>query len=300
MEFKQLEALAAVIRLQSFSKAAEELYLTQPTISSHVRSLEQELGTSLLFRTTKEVSPTQEGLVLYDYAIKLIQLRDEAIQSITNQAVKIKGKVSIASSSIPGQYFLPSMMAAFHQLYPDVTFQVSLMDSAQVLDALFSKGCEIGLVGTPYEDSRLSFHSFAKDELVVITPNAPKYERYTDFFPTSQLVREQLILREKGSGTRRATESFLHSLGIQPDSLRISAELNDIESIKRAVEQGLGISIASRYSVQDSEAMGKIRIFPFEGGSFIRDLYLVYREGRPLSPAAQKFVNFTKEGTMFK
>lgn len=135
MDFKQLEAFSAVVSLGSFSRAGERLFLTQPTISAHIRSLERELGVQLVVRTTKEVYPSEEGKRLYAYAQKLLRLRDDAIAAVTSSAPPVGGIVTVAASSIPAQYVLPGAAAAFGRTHPDAAVRSLRCDSAAVVRA---------------------------------------------------------------------------------------------------------------------------------------------------------------------
>ena len=293
MDFKQLEAFSAVVSLGSFSRAGERLFLTQPTISAHIRSLERELGVQLVVRTTKEVYPSEEGKRLYAYAQKLLRLRDDAIAAVTSSAPPVGGIVTVAASSIPAQYVLPGAAAAFGRTHPDAAVRSLRCDSAAVVRQVAEGTADLGMTGTAIPSPRCVFHDLCGDELVVVTPNTERYQALPrEGFPRSLLLREKFIQREAGSGTRREFERFLEEIGVSPERLKVAAEMDDPEAIKRAVSQGLGISILSRRAAADFERFGLLLAFPLEGGALGRRLYLVQRRDGRLSPAARALAEF--------
>lgn len=293
MDFKQLEAFSAVVSLGSFSRAGERLFLTQPTISAHIRSLERELGVQLVVRPTKEVYPSEEGKRLYAYAQKLLRLRDDAIAAVTSSAPPVGGIVTVAASSIPAQYVLPGAAAAFGRTHPDAAVRSLRCDSAAVVRQVAEGTADLGMTGTAIPSPRCVFHDLCGDELVVVTPNTERYQALPrEGFPRSLLLREKFIQREAGSGTRREFERFLEEIGVSPERLKVAAEMDDPEAIKRAVSQGLGISILSRRAAADFERFGLLLAFPLEGGALGRRLYLVQRRDGRLSPAARALAEF--------
>lgn len=159
MDLKQLEAFVYVAKLNSFSKAADTIYLSQPTISSHINALEKELGTQLLIRSTKEVYPTKSGLDFFVYAQNMLALRDEAIHSVAQGGSSIRGEISLLASSVPAQYLLPSLIAVFQKSYPDILFKVRQSDSEQVGKMLSNCIYDFGIqVQDSLETSLFRYH----------------------------------------------------------------------------------------------------------------------------------------------
>ena len=184
MDFKQLEAFVYVVKLKSFSKAAQRIYLTQPTISAHINSLEKELDTKLIERGTKYVYPTKPGSILYQYAVKMLNLRDDACCSVKNYNKELKGTLSICASTVPSQYILPKVVSAFREEYPHVTFNIQRQDSELVVENIAKGMADIGFCGTDTHNPDCVFESFIKDHLVIITPNTERYIPfdYSTFF----------------------------------------------------------------------------------------------------------------------
>ncbi|MEM1486128.1 selenium metabolism-associated LysR family transcriptional regulator [Oscillospiraceae bacterium PP1C4] len=293
MDFKQLEAFAAVVSLGSFSKAGERLFLTQPTISAHISSLEKELGVRLIVRTTKQVYPSDEGKRLYLYAQNILRLRDDAISAITAASPQMKGTVSIAASTIPSQYVLPEVMAGFRKEYPHIVFRITHCDSAEVTQRVADGECEVGMTGAVINPSKCVYHDFTDDELVVITPDTEAYRSLgKSGFPVQALLQHPFIQREAGSGTRREYERFLEEIGISAARLRVVAEMEDPEAIKQSVSQGLGISIISRRAISDFSRFGLLLAFPLAHGAIDRRLYLVCRKSGHPSAEVRAFVDF--------
>lgn len=293
LEFKQLEAFVYVVKMGSFSRAAEKLYLTQPTVSAHIRSLEKQLDATLLVRGSKEAYPTSMGAVLYEYALEMLTLRENAILACCENRGQISGQIQIAASSIPFKYALPKLMVDFRQTYPDVVFQVESSDSQAVVNSIVAGQVELGIVGTVLEQGKCVYHDFMEDNLVVITPDTPQFDSVpAEGFPLRALRQHPYIAREPGSGTRKEAEKVLQERGVNLSTLNIVAQLDNPDAIKHSVSQGLGISIVSRLSVADYEQFGKLRVFQLEGAPVLRKLYVVHHKNRVLSLASAAFIRF--------
>lgn len=292
MELRQLEAFVRVVELQSFSKAAKVLYLTQPTISVHISELEKELQTKLLDRTTKVVSTTKAGDTLYGYAKEILAIREEILNEF-GTSFKEDIRLEIAGSTIPSRYILPELISVFRKKYKDVSFSLNQGDSRLVIEQILHHKADIGFVGMKSDDERLEYISFYKDKLAIITPNDEHYRNLLENNVTLlELMREPVILRENGSGTKKMAEKFLEKKGIRFKNLNVIAQINDQEIIKRSVEQGLGISIISEKAAMDYAKEGRILIHIPEKEQFIRDLYIVVEKRNKLIPLAKKFIEF--------
>ena len=204
MDFKQLEAFVYVVKLKSFSKAAQRIYLTQPTISAHINSLEKELDTKLIERGTKYVYPTKPGSILYQYAIKMLNLRDDACCSVKNYNKELKGTLSICASTVPSQYILPKVVSAFREEYPHVTFNIQRQDSELVVENIAKGMADIGFCGTDTHNPDCVVESFIKDHLVIITPITERFRQMQSSGMKAEFLKnEPIMLREDGAGTRK-------------------------------------------------------------------------------------------------
>lgn len=297
MDFRQIEAFVYVVRFSSFSKAADAIFLTQPTVSSHIGSLENELGIKLIDRSGKEVEPTAAGKLFYEYANNLVNIRDQAVFSLNEFSRKVTGKVEIAASTVPAEYLLPRLMLGFRSIYGDISFSVDQLDSDQVIDGLIEKKYELGMAGTMIENSKLDYHKLTEDRLVLAAPCNSKFSAIaSDTLTFDSIKEESFIYRESGSGTRKEFEKILVNHGISPSSIRIAAQFNSIDAIKQAVSQGLGVSIMSYMSIEDYVGFGQIRAFDIEGFDLKRAFYIVTHKKRPLSPVNSVFLKYVTEG----
>ncbi len=297
MDFRQIEAFVYVVRFNSFSKAADAIFLTQPTVSSHISSLENELGIKLIDRSGKEVEPTAAGKLFYDYANNLVNIRDQAVFSLNEFSKKVEGKVEIAASTVPAEYLLPKFMIGFRGIYGNISFSVEQLDSNQVIEGLLEKKYELGMAGTMIENSKLEYHKLADDRMVLAVPCNSKYSSMTSDTLTFDSIRdESFIYRESGSGTRKEFEKILISNGISPASIKIAAQFNSIDAIKQAVSQGLGVSIMSYMSIEDYIRFGQIKAFDIKGFDLKRAFYIVTHKKRPLSPVNSVFLKYVTEG----
>ena len=295
MDFKQLEAFVYVVKLKSFSKAAQRIYLTQPTISAHINSLEKELDTKLIERGTKYVYPTKPGSILYQYAVKMLNLREDACCAVKNYNKELKGNLRICASTVPSQYILPKVIAAFREEYPNVFFSIQKQDSEKVVESILDGQADIGFCGTDNHNTECSYDSFTTDRLVVITPNNQRFkEMQPGTLRADILRREPIVVREEGSGTRKEMERFLNRAGIDMGELKIVAQFDDPDSIKHAVSQGMGISVISRAAVEDYEHFGLLLAFDLTNIDIERNLYMVTSKNEPLSFAGEVFQNFVK------
>ena len=293
MEFKQLRSFVSVVKYQSFTKAAEKTFISQPTISTHVRALEEELKTQLIIRNTKNIELTQKGWELYETAKSIINLEDKLIRKWTDETLNI---IHVGASSIPSAYLLPQMIPAFMQLHPETRFNITQSDSANILDGLSSGLYDVGIVGMTSGDETISCTPFCQDRMVLVTPNNEKFRKLSEseVFPLELLSREPLILREDGSASGKCAERILEEMGIPSDGANICASLNDLESIKNLVAAGLGISVISDRAVADEVASGRILQFALNGESR-RDFYVAVRKSAPPAAVVQRFIAFVKE-----
>lgn len=296
MDFRQIEAFYYVYRLRNFSRAGDVLFLTQSTISSHINYLESELGVKLFDRSSRNVTPTGAGDVFYQYAVNLLETRGSAICSLSQYSMKIEGRLEIAASTIPSQYLLPRIMKDFRELHPDIQFILHQCDTREVIRALQDKKFQIGIAGTRMDEDNLEYEILSGDRLMLISAfdnsnNSPQNPRIS----LESLLDKQFILREPGSGTRLEFEAALKKRGINPNELKVVAEMNSTEAIKYAVREGLGVSVVSSLSVEDYLELGLIQTFAIEGLDLERAFYMVTHKNRPLSPCVTAFREYIRE-----
>ena len=293
MDIRQLEAFVYTVKYQSFSLAAQKLYLSQPTDSSHINNLEKELHTQLLKRTTKSLSVTPAGQTLYNYAAEILNLQQKAILELSDKNQKL---LHIGVSSVPSLYLLPELLSAYHQEMPDVRFRTSCSDSLDVIRKVTDGTCDIGLVGTKISDTPCRFLPVTSDELVIAAPATPHFQACLELKdPVSMLLKEPFLLREDTSGTKQETLYYLKNRGLSLDDLNVIAVMDDAASLICCITLGMGISILSRATVQNDAQLGKLLIIPLEQSAFLRKLYIVYSSTQFMSEPTAHFFAFMKQ-----
>ncbi len=293
MEFKQLLSFVTVVQLQSFTRAAEKLFISQPTISTHIYQLEEELHVKLILRTTKSIQVTPKGNELYGYALNILELKERMLQScsLKNQFI-----IHLGASTIPTAYVLPQLLPEFGRQNPDTYFVVEQSDSQGVINGMLDGLYDVGLIGMSCEDERLCCKAFCQDRLVLITPVNEHFLRYKQGgkTPVSELLREPIILREKGSGTEKLAERFLRGNGLREEELHIVARANDQEAIKNLVAGGLGVSLISEKAAHNFVQEKRILAFELPEYLSARNLYVIYRKNYLLSPCVKRFLQFVE------
>ena len=297
MEFKQLEAFVAVVENKSFSEAARQLNLTQPTISAHIQTLEQELNSRLLIRTTKKLTITQRGLQLYDCASNMLNMRKNIIDEFTGHNKKI---IDLAVSNIHSYYLLPEILGAFTKQISDIYFHSWQSDSLGAVSRVLDGSVDLALIGNTFDEPDCCFIPFRQDKLVIATPVNDHYlqlekKSKSGALEFSDFLKEPFIMRETGSGTKKEIDRYLEERNIPASSLRIVARMNDLEAIRKSVAGGLGISILSACSARDLADTHQILMFPLNSEKAVRTFYIVYSKNRILKPHVKQFLKFVKD-----
>lgn len=294
MDFRQLESLVAIVKHGSFTKAAEELFLSQPTLTSHIQSLENKLGTVLLNRCGKTVTLTEAGQIFYRYALDLLNTRELALYSLAQYEGTLEGELAIAASTVPQRHIVPHLLAAFSQQYPKVTFRLNQHDSKGVIQAIAASAVDFGFVGTSVGGNELEQVELCRGRLVIITPPRGKYSQLVgDRVGWEQVKDEKLILREEGSGSRTIFLQALEEKGLSLKDLRVVATMENPDTIKQCVMAGLGIAVLSELCVQEEVRLGLLKAFYLEGFDLTQRFYFVVHKNRVLCPVARAFQEFT-------
>lgn len=244
MDFKQLQSYVAVVESQSFTKAAERLFVSQPTISAHIRALEGELKTPLIVRTTKSIEITPKGRTVYEHALSILRIRESMIQDC---AMDQKQIIHIAASTIPSAYMLPQILTEYGRLHPQVYFSIYQCKSRNVLEGVAAGRFDLGL-STTRGDERVVSLPVCRDRMVFITPVSHEYLRLLDEDDEAAfnvLICQPIILREKREGEEKLVDRYLAALGIEEKELEIVARANDQETVKNLVAGGMGVSLIS-------------------------------------------------------
>jgi DNA-binding transcriptional LysR family regulator len=287
MDIHQLKVFASVFKNKSFSRASQKLNLSQPTISAHIKALEEEYNCKLFDRLGRTIIPTNEAEVLYKHAIEIIEKSDSVKEAIGKCKEEITGKLIIGASTIPGTYLLPFLIKVFQEKYPSVSIQVLISDSKKVIEDVSQFELLIGIVGAKLDNELIDYAPFIEDELIVVSsPALIKENKMT----LKNLMKFPIVLREEGSGTRRETEKILESRGISLERLNIAGIFGSTDAVKQAVKAGLGVSILSRFSVTDElkhKILKEIKLIDLQ---MKRKFYIVTHKKRTLPQAYKIFL----------
>jgi len=293
VDLKTLEVFCRIVELRSFTRAAEAVSLTQPTVSGHIKDLETELGLPLLDRAGRSVTPTRAGHILYGYARRILGLRAEAQQAIGEHKGGLTGDLALGGSSIPGAYVLPPLIAAFKRDHPDAAVTLEVKGSRDIVRGVGDGTYEVGMVGARYQDGRIRYDRYAQDELVLAVPAAhPWAERSAVRF--GDLVGQPIIMRERGSGTRKVMEKALAEHALSSERLRVVLEVTSNEAVRQAVKAGAGVAVISRRAVHDDIQCGVVAALRFHGMRLVRDFFLVTHRTRSRSPLGTAFATFVR------
>lgn len=294
MDIHALEVFCRIVELRSFSRAAEAVSLTQPTVSGHIKNLEEEAGTRLFDRLGKEVRPTKAGEILYRYATEILRLRTAAQQALDEHKGRLRGSLRIGGSNIPGEYILPALLARFKARHPEIALSLRVGSSREVVAAVAEGEYEVGVVGARFEDPKLEYVRFAGDEVVLAVPAGHPWASRRRV-SLAEVARGPLILREPGSGTRKAAEEAFARAGVEPPEGAVIAELGSNEAVRQAVRGGAGCSFISRRAIEEELRHGALATVPVQGLKLTRDFYLVTHRRRSRSPAGEAFRKFLLE-----
>ncbi len=286
----QLKLFHTVARSGSFSRAAAELLISQPSVSIQVRELERQLGADLFEQVGKSVRLTEAGRVLDDYAARILGLIDEARVAVDELKGLRRGRLLLGATPTPGTYILPALLGRFKEQYPEIEIALTIKDTRRIQEMVVQHELDLGVVGGKVSFPDLEASVFLTDELVLVV--APPHR-----FATLPAVRvadlggEPFILRERGSGNREVVDEALHQAGVHVTPV---FELEGAEMVKQAVAANLGISILWRCAVELDVAAGRLRIVPLEGLEMKRAIWLVHRRDHRLPRAAQAFLELIR------
>ncbi|MGO9086099.1 MAG: LysR substrate-binding domain-containing protein [Candidatus Sulfotelmatobacter sp.] len=289
----RLKVFRTVAKHLNFRRAAEELCLTQPAVTMQVKTLEQQLGVQIFDRSGASISLTPAGTVLLKYAHKIERLEAAALASLSQFSGEQRGELRIGASLTIAQYILPHILGEFQQQHPKIRPQVITCNTEQVLESLQARDVSLGFVEGPTMRRDVRTEIFLEDEIVLVVPPAHEWSE-RGFAEPQELPQERLLMRERGSGTRRVVEIALQKHGIKPKQLNLAMEFDSTEGIITAVEAGLGIGFASLWSIGKELQLGTVRVVPIRGIRIIRPLSVAYPVGQEPQGIALTFLHFVR------
>ncbi|PLX86055.1 MAG: LysR family transcriptional regulator [Desulfuromonas sp.] len=295
MDIKRLEVFCKVVEQESFTRAADAVGLSQPTVSENIRILEEALDEKLLDRLGRKVLPTGAGKILYRHARRIIKMRDEAFQAIEEYKGNLSGHLSLGASTIPGAYILPKVIEAFKARHAAIQVTVKIAGTARIVEDLLQGNLELGIVGARPKDATLECEEIFSDELVLtVYPDHPWAGRQA--VSPEELEDHPFIVRESGSGTRTVMNQTLKGVGFDPDRLSLVAEMGSTEAVRQGIKARIGASIISFLAVAEDIHQGTLVTVPVEGLQMSRTFHLIQRRNRRLYPLGLAFRHHLQGG----
>jgi DNA-binding transcriptional LysR family regulator len=279
MDIHQLRVFTSVFKNRSFSKASQDLHLTQPTISNHIKALEDEFACRLFDRMGRTIIPTKEAEVLYSQSTEIIEKAEALKDALGELKKEATGKLIIGASTIPGVYLMPRIMSEFQKKYPAISFQILIADSGGIIESISRHELILGIVGAKLGNEQINYIPFVEDELIVVSaPSKTGKSRIA----LRELIDLPMVFREEGSGTRKEAERFLEMKGLSFENMKVAGIFGSTDAVKQAVKAGLGVSIISKFSVADEldhKLLEEIKLTDIE---MKRNFYIVTHRKRTL------------------
>ena len=287
LTIRQLQIFDAVMRRQSFTRAADVLHLTQPAVSMQMRQLEEQVGVPLFDQVGKQIQPTDAGRELHRHAIIIAAKMQDLSAAMEEFSDLRRGELDLVVAST-ANYFAPKLIAAFCRQHAKVQVRLQVSNQERILDMLTTSNKDLAIMGQPPKDAELIAQAFLDNPLVVIAaPTHPLAAK--NRIALKHLERETFITREPGSGTRKAAERHFSRYGVEFHSVM---EMSSNEAIKQAVEAGLGLGILSLHTLELELAMQRLAVLNVERFPIMRQWFVVHRKGKRLSTVAQAFLDF--------
>ncbi|SDT86961.1 selenium metabolism-associated LysR family transcriptional regulator [Desulfobacula phenolica] len=294
MDLWQLHIFVSVVDNKSFSKASCAINLSQPTVSSHIKELEDHFKCRLLDRLGKITEPTKAGEILYQYSKKLLTLRDQSEAAMNDFLGRTKGNLFIGGSTIPSCYIIPRLIGPFSKQFPDISIELTAGDTMEIVQKIKKGSIEIGIVGAKIDDPQIKQEKLVADEMKLIVPYNHKWADQT-FVDCSNLFEEKIIAREKGSGTWQSILKSMDEAGLNSKKLNTGITMGNTVSVIQGILNHVGISILSTIAVQDDINKGRLKALSVKGLDLDRFFYLTLSKKRTLSPICNKFIAFARQ-----
>ena len=291
IDLRKLKVFLKVYETQSFSKTSKLLYLTQPTVTLHIKDLEEILGVKLLDRNTRKVIPSKAGKVVYEYGKEIINLLKEMEKELEIFKDEKRGIVEIGGSTIPGQYILPKIIKSFKEKYPRISVYLKVGDSREIVEKVIKGDFDLGMVGAVFKNKELVYIPCYEDEIVLIAP--PDFPK--DEISLEELYDISLIKREEGSGTWENAIESLQKKGLDILKLNIIGEMGSTEAIKESVKAGLGCGFISSLAIELEKALNLLKVIKIKNISIKRKFYLIYPKVKKITSSEKKFIKFIKK-----
>ena len=293
-DLRQLEIFRKVVELESFSKAAEAVFLAQASVSERIATLENAVGTRLLDRLGRQVVPTKAGELLYKHSVLLLDMKHTAAQEMQDFLGVKRGEIHIGGSTIPGEYVLPKVLEPFRKKYPLVSVIITVADTKEIEKLVLNSNLELGIIGSKSSHKNLIHEELWQDELVLAIPAGHRWTHKKEI-SLKMISEEPFIMREEGSGTLRIMEEYLQASGPKGiRSLNVVAYLGTSTAVKEGIKAGLGVSILSSRAMETEMRVGILKALKIKGLSMYRNFYLIRDIRRMESPLCQAMRDYLK------
>lgn len=291
-DLRQLEIFKQVVEMESFSKAAQKVFLAQASVSERIANLENSVGIKLLDRLGRRVVPTKAGELLYKHAILLLEMKTAACLEIQDFLGLKSGYIHIGGSTIPGEYILPRVIGKFRKQYPKVSISLTVGSTSQIESLVLDGNFELGVIGSPSTNVSLICQELWQDELVVAVHPMHRWASKKEIL-LDQLYEEPFIQRETGSGTLKIYETYLLSAGAGGiEDLKVVACFGTSTAVKEGVKAGLGISIISSRAIETEIKTGLLKAVKIHDLHMSRSFYLIRDKRKVASPLCRALFDF--------
>jgi DNA-binding transcriptional LysR family regulator len=289
---RELEIFSKVVELESFSRAAEVVFLVQASVSERIASLEKKIGVPLLDRLGRKVVPTAAGELLYKHAILFLEMKETAQLEIERFLGLKHGEISMGGSTIPGEYILPDLIGKFNRQHPHLAVKLSIADSSEIEKRVLAGKLEMGVIGSKSQQANLLCLQLWKDELVLAVPAQHRWARRKTV-SLQELWEAPFILREEGSGTLKILDNYLRkSVSNGSNSLNVTARFGSSTAVKEGIKAGLGLSILSARAIDTDVRAGLLKSLKVRGLTMSRTFFLIRNRLRTASPSCQAMLDF--------
>ena len=292
----QIKIFKTVVEKGGFSLAAQELHMTQSSVSQQIQALEAYFGMKLFDRMYRKIIVTQAGAALYPYAIELERLYQDADKTMQALKEDIAGQLRIGCSMTIGEYVMPSILVSFSRMHPLVSISMDVANTEQITSMVIGGSISLGFIEGHYEKmDMLTDKQFAGDQLIVIAPIDSKLSLKP--MSLAELMNARWVTREKDSGTRIIFEEYLAARGLDPQKLNVVLEMGSTQAVKEAVKAGMGIAAISGLTVENAIKYGELSVIPLEEGVIERKFTMLYCKDRFQTCAVEKFISYVMEKT---
>jgi len=293
MEDHKLKVFCTVAETKGFSKASEIIHLTQPAVSLQIQALEEMFETKLFDRSSNTVSLTPSGEILYKYAKEILNLYAAAERAIGGITGLVKGSITVGASTTIGNYLLPAVISDFRKNHPKIKIHLLVGNSKRIVELLKGGVIDLGLVEGEVTKFKIAMEKLIADELTLIVSTKHPWAKLNEI-SVLDLLKVPFVFREEGSGTRQIIESYFAKSGISIQNMNISAVLGSTEAIKEAVENGIGASIVSRWTVRKELKYGILKALKFKELEMLREFSLLFNRNTISTYSVDTFLSYIK------